>query len=56
MLCNQALLKFIVQLTFMSAMFLVSLAGNEEERSTEETVGGKILLCYTVCLVGSKCM
>ena len=46
----------IFQLTFMSAVFLVSLAGSEEERTTVETVQCKILSCLTVGLVGSKCM
>ena len=44
----------IFQQTFMSAVFLVSLAESVGERSRVETVGGKILLCYTVGLVGSK--
>ena len=42
----------IFQLTFMSAVFLVSLAESEVERSTVETLQCKILSCYTVCLVG----
>ena len=42
----------VFQQTFISAVFLVSLAGSEGERSSVETVGGK--MCYTVGLVGSK--
>ena len=40
------------QLTFISTMFLVSLAGSERERSSVEPVVGKI--CYSVGLVGSN--
>ena len=41
-------------LTFMSAVFLVSLAGSEGERSRVYQVSGKTLSLYTVVVVGSK--
>ena len=43
-------------LIFMSAVFLVSLAGSEGERSREYQVCGKILSLYTVVVEGSKYM
>ena len=38
----------IFQLIFMSAVFLVSLAASEEERSRVDQVRGKILSWYAV--------
>ena len=43
-------------LTFMSAVFLVSLTGIEGERSRVDQVRGKILSLYAVVVVGSKYM
>ena len=40
----------------LSDVFLVSLAGSEEERSRVDPVSGKILTLYTVVVVGSKYM